>query len=124
MFVSSKPEGILDRAGGRELVIDLIVFHEFVDVLTELTEIAEEKERKAGYRRKIEEFPSLLEDEDVGIEPLALDHQDLKRSVHLMHEKEVDIGDALIYVHMSKLGIRHIVTDDRDWDRLEGIIRI
>lgn len=107
-----------------ELTINDLVVYEFIDVISEKAKEVEEESRKEGYRRKIREFPSLLENVNIKIEALGLDYEDLRRLTELMEKKHIEVGDALIYIHLRKLAIKKIMTDDKDWKRLTDEVEV
>jgi len=105
-------------ADENKFVINDIVVYEFIDVLSEKAKEVEEESRKEGYRRKIREFPSLLETVNIKIESLTLDYESLREVTELMGKKRIEVGDALICIHLRKMGIKRIMTDDKDWKRI------
>jgi len=119
IFLSPKRlRELADLINENEFAINDVVAYEFIDVLSEKAGEVEEEDRREGYRRKIKEFPSLLENVDVKLKSLGLDYEDLREVTELMDKKHVEVGDALIYIHLKKLGIKKIMTDDKDWKRL------
>lgn len=125
IFLSSKRlrelAGLMNE---NEFVIIDIVVYEFIDVLLEKAREVEEENRREGYRRKIREFPSLLETVNIKIEPLDLDYEGLREVTDLMEKKRIEVGDALIYIHLRKRGIKKIMTDDKDWKRLTDEVEL
>ncbi len=107
-----------------ELVINDIVVYEFIDVLSEKAMEVEEENRKEGYRKKIGEFPSLLENTNIKIGFLAIGYKDIREVTEFMEKKRIEVGDALIYIHLKRLDIKKIMTDDKDWKRLTDEVKI
>ena len=104
---------------GYNLCISPIVIYEFVKVLDELIAEEQNEKRKRLYQKLRSRLPSLLRDLEVKIIPHELTYEELEEAYSIMRNKDVDIGDALIYLLLKKKGIQKILTYDDDWNRLD-----
>jgi len=96
-----------------------IVIYEFVKVIDELIIEEQNEKRKKLYLRLKERLPALLRELEIKILPHELAHAEVEEAYNIMHEKDVDIGDALIYLLLRKKNIKKILTYDNDWDRMD-----
>ena len=96
-----------------------IVIYEFVKVIDELIIEERNEKRKKLYLRLKERLPALLRELEIKILPHELTHAEVEEAYNIMHEKDVDIGDALIYLLLRKKNIKKILTYDNDWDRMD-----
>jgi len=104
---------------GYDLCISPLVIYEFVKVIDELIIEEKNEERKKLYERLKRRLPSLLRDLEIEIIPHELTYTELEEAYNIMHEKDVDIGDALIYLLLKRKGIQKILTYDDDWNRMD-----
>ena len=103
---------------GHPLVINNIVVYEVIKVLDEL--ISESNDKKAKlYKMLKERFPKLLKDLDVEIKCTNLDNERLLMCYEIMKNKNVDIGDAIIYLFMVDNKIQKILSYDDDWRKFD-----
>ena len=110
-------ERLIDE--GYNLCMSPIVIYEFVKVLDELILEEQSEERRRLYQKLRDRLPSLLRDLEVEILPHELTYEELEEAYNIMKNKDVDIGDALIYLLMKRKNIRKILTYDDDWERLD-----
>jgi len=110
-------EKLIDQ--GYTLCISPLVIYEFVKVIDELIIEEKNEKRRKLYERLRERLPSLVRDLEVKIIPHELTYTELKKAYNIMHEKDVDIGDALIYLLLKRKGIQKILTYDDDWNRMD-----
>ncbi len=104
--------------GNYKLVTSTIVVYEFLKVIDEL--ILEERnlDRRNLYVKLRNRFPSLLDELDIEILGHELTAQKIQEAFSVMERKSIDIGDALIYLLLKRVGVQEILTYDEDWKRL------
>ncbi|MFQ5910929.1 MAG: type II toxin-antitoxin system VapC family toxin [Thermoplasmata archaeon] len=107
---------------GKKLTTNPIVLYEVVKVCEEETQFTEDEERITLLHQVKTRLPELLERLDISTPPLEVSPSDLKQAYSTMAGKDVDIGDALIYIDMRKRGVTEILTQDRDFERLDVTI--
>ena len=116
-----RAKGIFEKLinEGYDLCISPIVIYEFIKVLDELITEEKNEKRKKLYQKLRNRLPSLLKDLEVRIISHELTHEELEEAYKIMKNKDVDIGDALIYLLMKRKNIHKILTYDHDWDRID-----
>ncbi|MHA1664676.1 MAG: type II toxin-antitoxin system VapC family toxin [Candidatus Njordarchaeales archaeon] len=102
-----------------QLVTSTIVIYEFIKITEELIFNERNEARKKLYIRLKQRFPILLKELEISVLSHLLKNNDIIDAYNVMSEKDIDIGDALIYILMKKKGIKKILTFDNDWTRLD-----
>ncbi len=104
---------------GYNLCTSPLIIYEFVKVIDELVIEEKNEERRKLYKRLRRRLPFLLRDLEIEIIPHELTYTELEEAYNVMHEKDVDIGDAMIYILLRRKGIQKILTYDDDWGRMD-----
>ena len=116
-----KSRAILEKLikEGTKLATSSIVIYEFVKIIDELIALEQNEKRRQLYIKLKNRFPKLLKELSIDILSHQITYDDLSRAYDIISQKNVDIGDALIYILMKKKNIKKILTFDDDWLRLD-----
>jgi len=119
-----KSRAILEKLikEGTKLATSSIVIYEFVKIIDELIALEQNEKRRQLYIKLKNRFPKLLKELSIDILSHQITYDDLSRAYDIISQKNVDIGDALIYILMKKKNIKKILTFDDDWLRLDVIV--